>query len=94
MVRAVAGVADALVVGRPSERWGQEVVALVQLEAGRELADEELRDACSEHLARYKLPKAFLRVPLVRRQPNGKADYAWARTVAVAAESGSPETVA
>ncbi|GAA0430670.1 acyl-CoA synthetase [Acrocarpospora corrugata] len=75
VLRAVPGVVDALVVGRPSERWGQEVVAVVQ----SDVPDRELRDACARHLARYKLPKDFVRVPHVRRHPNGKADYAWAR---------------
>ena len=32
VLRTHPGVADALVVGRPSERWGQEVVALVALQ--------------------------------------------------------------
>ncbi|GIH25669.1 acyl-CoA synthetase [Acrocarpospora phusangensis] len=76
-LREVPGVVDAVVVGRPSERWGQEVVAVVQ----SDVPDEVLRAACAERLARFKLPKAFVRVPHVRRHPNGKADYAWAREV-------------
>ena len=32
-------------------------------------------------LARYKLPKAFFRVPSVQRTPSGKPDYAWARSI-------------
>jgi 3-oxocholest-4-en-26-oate---CoA ligase len=86
VIRAVPGVADALVVGRPSERWGQEVVALVASGADPVPTDGELRAACAERLARYKLPKAFLAVPEIRRHPNGKADYTWAQ--AVAAEAG------
>ena len=34
VLRAQPGVADALVVGRDSERWGQEIVALVETHAG------------------------------------------------------------
>ena len=79
VVRAVPGVAEALVVGRPSERWGQEIVAVVRLTA--DLDDTELRAACAEHLARYKLPKAFFRTDHPLRLPNGKADYAAARAV-------------
>jgi acyl-CoA synthetase (AMP-forming)/AMP-acid ligase II len=81
-----AAVYDALVVGRPSERWGQEVVAVVALRAGApapSLAlEDELRATCAEHLARYKLPKAFRFVPAVSRSPSGKPDYGWARDVA------------
>jgi len=70
-------VVDVLVVGRPSEVWGQEVVAVVQLRA--EATDDELRAACAAHLARYKLPKAFVRTDTIARTPSGKPDYAWAR---------------
>jgi fatty-acyl-CoA synthase len=78
-------VLDVLVVGRPSERWGSEVVAVVRLRAGAACADDELRDWCGSTLARFKVPKAFVRVDEVRRSPAGKADYAWARSVADAA---------
>jgi fatty-acyl-CoA synthase len=79
-------VIDALVVGRPSERWGQEVTALIRLTADTpEPSDEELREHAGRFVARYKLPKAFLRVTEIRRNPMGKPDYVWAR--AYAAES-------
>jgi fatty-acyl-CoA synthase len=80
VLRDIDGVADALVVGRPSERWGQEIVAVVRLSSAR--TDDDLRAACAEHLARYKLPKAFLRADRALRLPNGKADYAAARAIA------------
>jgi 3-oxocholest-4-en-26-oate---CoA ligase len=77
---------DATVVGRPSERWGQEVVAVVQLREGAAPpGDEELRAAAGRHLARYKVPKAFVRVDRVERSPSGKPDYRWAAAVATAA---------
>jgi acyl-CoA synthetase (AMP-forming)/AMP-acid ligase II len=73
---------DVVVVGRPSERWGQEVVAVVQLRHGRDPDDEELRATAAEHIARYKLPKVVVRVPVVERSPSGKPDYRWAARVA------------
>jgi fatty-acyl-CoA synthase len=78
-------VADCLVAGRPSPRWGQEVVAVVQLVDGVEAADADLREEASRHIARYKLPKAIVRVEQVQRAPSGKADYRWAAEVAAAA---------
>jgi acyl-CoA synthetase (AMP-forming)/AMP-acid ligase II len=69
---------DAVVVGRPSERWGQEVVGVVQLRGGHAPSDDDLRAAAAPHLARYKLPKAFVRVPKIERSPSGKPDYRWA----------------
>ncbi len=74
------GVLDAVVCGRPSSRWGEEVVAVVALRPQADVSDDELRDAAGAHLARYKLPRAIVRVPEVVRAPSGKADYRWART--------------
>ena len=76
---------DVVVVGRPSERWGQEVVAVVQLRDGANPADEDLRETAAAHLARYKLPKAFVRVAVIERSPSGKPDYRWAGTAAARA---------
>jgi fatty-acyl-CoA synthase len=73
---------DALVVGRPSERWGQEVVAVVRLRDGVAAADADLLATAAEHIARYKLPKAIVRVDSIARSASGKPDYAWARAVA------------
>jgi 3-oxocholest-4-en-26-oate---CoA ligase len=82
VLRACAGVVDALVVGRESERWGQEIVALVETRPGGGVDPESLHAACVAHLARYKAPKDFVFVEKVRRLGNGKADYRWAKTQA------------
>jgi acyl-CoA synthetase (AMP-forming)/AMP-acid ligase II len=78
-------IGDALVVGRPNPRWGQEVVAVVALAAepddGRRPTHEELRVHCRAVIAGYKVPKAFVWVDQVYRSPAGKPDYAWARSV-------------
>jgi fatty-acyl-CoA synthase len=77
-----AAVHDVLVVGRPSERWGQEIVAVVQLREGRRATVGSIRDEASRDLARYKLPKDVIFVEEIRRTPAGKADYLWAHEVA------------
>ena len=82
VLRAHPGVADALVVGRESDRWGQEVVALVQMHPGANVTAESLHAACTGELARFKAPKEFIVVEKVRRLGNGKADYRWAKTEA------------
>ena len=73
-------VCDAVVVGRPSERWGQEIVALVAVREPVD-ADDLLTHACRV-LARYKLPKEVLFVAEVPRTPAGKADHRSARAIA------------
>ena len=87
VLRAHPAVTDALVVGRPSERWGQELVALVALRDGAEPTDEPLHAHCTSHLARFKAPKAFIFVEQVHRLGNGKPDYRWAKQTAVQQES-------
>jgi len=88
--RAIAGhaaVADVVVTGRPSERWGQEVVAVVQLADGASTSPESVVEEASAHIARYKLPKAVVFVDQIQRSPSGKADYRWAAETAVKAST-------
>jgi fatty-acyl-CoA synthase len=72
-------VADVVVAGRPSERWGQEVVAVVALRPGATADPGALVAEAGRHVSRYKLPKAIVFVDEVVRSPAGKADYRWAR---------------
>jgi fatty-acyl-CoA synthase len=75
---------DTVVAGRDSERWGQEVVAIVQLRQGAQATPEDLLAEAGKHLARYKLPKTFVFRDRIERSPSGKADYRWARQQAAA----------
>ncbi|QZA07082.1 acyl-CoA synthetase [Mycolicibacter heraklionensis] len=79
VLRAHPGVADALVVGRPSDRWGEELVALVASQPGSTVTDDLLDAQCRSVLAGFKVPKEFIMVAQVRRLGNGKADYRWAK---------------
>ncbi len=78
-------VVDALVTGRPHGRFGQEVVAIVQLDDNATATGADLRDWCGGRLARYKAPRAFVFVDVIKRHLSGKADYRWAGHEAVAA---------
>ncbi|MET0326061.1 MAG: acyl-CoA synthetase [Ilumatobacteraceae bacterium] len=81
-LRAHPGVYDCVVAGRPSERWGNEVVAIVRVREGADVTTADLLDVAAGHIARYKLPKQIVFVDEVVRSPSGKADYRWARGVA------------
>ncbi len=83
-VKQHPAVYDAVVTGRPSERWGSEVVAVVKLKDGMQASEAELIESCGAHLARYKLPKAVVFRDEIARSPSGKADYRWARAQAEA----------
>jgi fatty-acyl-CoA synthase len=87
VLRAHPDIADALVVGRPSERWGQELVAVIALRDGADVDGETLHAHCTAHLARFKVPKDFIFVEQIRRLGNGKADYRWAKSVVVQQET-------
>ena len=82
-VKAHDDVYDCVVAGRPSERWGNEVVAIVRLKEGRNPSDQDLLQEAERHIARYKLPKQFVFVNEIVRSPAGKADYRWAKQQAM-----------
>lgn len=74
---------DAVVVGTPNERWGQQVTALVALRPGTQPAVADLVAHARTLVADYKLPKSIQFVPEVVRTAVGKADYRWANDEAL-----------
>lgn len=65
-------IAEVAVIGRPDEKWGETVLAIVTLRPGAILTLEDLRDFASRSLARFKLPRAMEVVDFMPRNPNGK----------------------
>jgi len=85
-IKGHPSVYDCVVAGRPSDRWGNEVVAVVRVRQGHTADTESLLSHAAEHIARYKLPKAFVFVNEISRSPSGKADYRWAKQIAIDAQ--------
>jgi acyl-CoA synthetase (AMP-forming)/AMP-acid ligase II len=81
-LKAHPGVADAVVVGVPDDRWGERVVAVVQPAGDPAPGLEELQEFCRARVASYKVPRELFIVDVMVRSPAGKADYRWAKTVA------------
>jgi len=79
-------VGDAVVVGVPDERLGQQVAAVVQPATSGGAAPDlaALQAHCRGLLAGYKLPRRLAVVDRVERSPAGKADYRWAARVLAA----------
>ncbi|HNP22752.1 MAG TPA: AMP-binding protein [Panacibacter sp.] len=50
-------IADVQVIGVPSEKYGEEVMAWVKLKAGKTVSEQELLDFCSSQIAYYKVPR-------------------------------------
>lgn len=65
-------VRECAVVGVPDEVWGEAVTAVVSLEPGRAVTQEELRVHCSTSLARYKVPKTVVVVDEMPKNAAGK----------------------
>ncbi|MEU4089195.1 acyl-CoA synthetase [Streptomyces aureus] len=78
---------DALVAGVPDPRWGNHVAAVVQLREGAPRPSlDDIQTHCRTRLAGYKVPRQLVVADSIQRSPSGKADYRWAREVAVEAD--------
>jgi acyl-CoA synthetase (AMP-forming)/AMP-acid ligase II len=71
-LRRHAGIVDVAVVGMPSEKLGQEVVAFI--EARTPLDPKDLTRHCRAELAPFKVPARFEIVAELPRNPAGKVD--------------------
>jgi fatty-acyl-CoA synthase len=53
----VEGVSEAYVIGIPSERYGEEVMAWVKAKPGASLSEADLDSACRGRIATFKIPR-------------------------------------
>ncbi|NDJ78652.1 MAG: long-chain fatty acid--CoA ligase [Chloroflexi bacterium] len=65
---------EAALIGVPDDKWGEVGRAIVVIEPGHELTDDELLAFLREHLARYKVPKAVVFVAELPKTGAGKID--------------------
>jgi long-chain acyl-CoA synthetase len=65
-------VADAAVIGVPSDKWGETPKAVVVLVAGAELTESDLIAYCRESLAGFKVPTSVDFAAELPRNPSGK----------------------
>ncbi len=65
-------VAEVAVVGRPDERWGERLVAIVVLRPGERLDHDALVAHCRQHLASFKIPRELHLRDTLPRNPSGK----------------------
>jgi long-chain acyl-CoA synthetase len=67
-----AGIAEAAVVGVPSETWGEEVAAYVVLRNGATVTEAELEAHCRTGLAGFKVPRSWTVTGALPRNAAGK----------------------
>lgn len=72
VVVAHPDVADAAVVSRPHETYGESIVAVVAPVEGRDVDLEMIRAFCADKLSKYKIPHALVVVERIPRNPSGK----------------------
>jgi acyl-CoA synthetase (AMP-forming)/AMP-acid ligase II len=80
VLKSHPAVAEAIVLGRPHPRWGNEVCSIIQLRPLESVKASELAEYCRENLSGYKVPRTFFFEPEMPRTPAGKIDLKWARS--------------
>lgn len=70
----VDGVAQACVVAQPHPKWDERPVALVILEAGKEVAQQTILQHCETAFAKWQLPDEILFVDTIPLTSTGKMD--------------------
>jgi fatty-acyl-CoA synthase len=72
VLHQLTAVAEAAVIGIPSEQWGEVGMAIVAVKPGRSLAVAEIHAHCAANLARYKCPRLIQFVEALPRNATGK----------------------
>lgn len=65
-------VADVAVIGIPSEKWGEEVKALIVPKEGENPSEADIIAWAKERIAGYKCPKSVEQIEVMPRNPSGK----------------------
>jgi fatty-acyl-CoA synthase len=88
VLRKHPSVHDCVVVGVPDARFGEVVVAVIQVTPDHYLDEAELQAWSTRKLAGYKKPRRFVLVDDMQRNAAGKANYRYLRELAAQAVGG------
>ena len=77
-------VKDVQVVGVPSEKYGEEVAAFIQLRPGESATEAEIKDFCQDRISFHKIPKSIFFVSEYPTTASGKIQKYKLRELATA----------
>ncbi len=77
-------IVDAQVIGVPDERYGEELMAWVQLTPGADVTEEDVREFCRGQIAHFKIPRYVKFVSEFPMTVTGKVRKVEMRDVSIA----------
>ena len=65
-------IVEAAVIGVADDRWGESLKAFIVTGSGRSLPSDDLIAFCADRLAKFKIPRNFVRIAALPRNAGGK----------------------
>jgi fatty-acyl-CoA synthase len=72
VLHQLTAIAEAAVIGIPSEQWGETGMAIVAVKPGHGITEAEIHAHCAANLARFKCPRLIRFVDALPRNATGK----------------------
>jgi fatty-acyl-CoA synthase len=72
VLHQLTAIAEAAVIGIPSEQWGESGMAIIAVKPGHTLTEAEIHAHCEANLARFKRPHVIRFVDALPRNATGK----------------------
>jgi len=72
VLHQLAAIAEAAVIGIPSEQWGETGMAIVAVKSGHTITEAEIQAHCEANLARFKRPRVIRFVDALPRNATSK----------------------
>ena len=72
VLHQLTAIAEAAIIGIPSEQWGETGMAIVAVKPGQSITEAEIHAHCAQNLARFKRPQSIKFVDALPRNATGK----------------------
>ena len=72
VLHQLTAIAEAAVIGIPSEQWGETGMAIIAVKPGHSIDEAEIHAHCEQNLARFKRPRVIKFVDALPRNATGK----------------------